>query len=67
MKLFGPSAVKRAAKEMSEAMELLTADLNDLKKRFLNGHHDVQINSEIYSEPYSKEPLNGPSNGNGKR
>ena len=43
MKLFRINAVKDAAKEMSEAMELLTADLNDLKKRFLNGHHDIQV------------------------
>lgn len=47
MKLFGPSVVKRAAKEMAEAMDLLTADLNDLKKRFLNGHHDIQVQSGI--------------------
>ena len=58
MKLFRPSAVKEAAKEMAEAMELLTADLNDLKKRFLNGHHDIQIQSEIQPTPMRKP--NGP-------
>lgn len=47
MKLFRLNAVKDAAKDMAEAMELLTLDLNELKKRYLNGHHDIQAQSGI--------------------
>lgn len=47
MKLFRINAVKEAAKEMANAMDLLTIDLNELKKRYLNGHHDIQVQSGI--------------------
>lgn len=60
MNIFRPNLIKEAAKEMSEAMDLLTADLNELKKRYLNGHHDIQIRSEI--QPTTRKP-NGTSHG----
>jgi predicted transcriptional regulator len=62
MRLFKVNAVKEAAKEMANAMDLLTADLNELKKRYLNGHHDVQVQSGINVNLPEKKP-NGTSNG----
>jgi hypothetical protein len=62
MKLFRVNAVKEAAKEMANAMDLLTIDLNELKKRYLNGHHDVQVQSGINVNLPEKKP-NGTSNG----
>lgn len=62
MKLFRVNAVKDAAKQMAEAMELLTIDLDELKKRYLNGHHDIQVQSGILVE--EKKP-NGTRNRSG--
>jgi hypothetical protein len=59
MRLFGINAVKDAAREMAEAMDMLTIDLNELKKRYLNGHHDIQVQTGILL-PEEKKP-NGTS------
>lgn len=56
MKLFRPSVVRRAAQEAIEALDLLTIDLNILKKHYLNGHHDIQVQSEVTLNPEEKKP-----------
>ena len=49
--------VKQAARETLKELDLLTTELNRIKKALLNGHHDIQVESEISLD--AKEKPNG--------